>query len=89
MALADIAQKAASFTLFSVSVYLTGDLLYRINKRKKERLAKLEEDEKSVRSILLVVFTFLLYIVVQKKYLIGDNQLLSTVCEPHCGMSLT
>ena len=49
MVAADIAQKIASFTLFGASVYLTGDLLYRINKRKKNRLAELAEaEEKAV-----------------------------------------
>ena len=49
MLTADIAQKIASFTLFGASVYLTGDLLYRINKRKKARIAELAKvEEKSV-----------------------------------------
>ena len=41
MVAADIAQKIVSFTLFGATVYLTGDLLYRINKRKKTRIAEL------------------------------------------------
>lgn len=45
MALADILQKTASFTLFTVSVYLTGDLIYRIQTRKKQRLIELAEPE--------------------------------------------
>ena len=54
MGAADIAQKVASFTLFGVSVYLTGDLLYRINRRKKERIAELAEaEEKAVRKLLI------------------------------------
>ena len=49
MLTADIAQKIASFTLFEDFVYLTGDLLYRINKRKKARTAELGKvEEKSV-----------------------------------------
>jgi len=49
MGAADIAQKVASFTLFGVSVYLTGDLLYRINRRKKERIAELAEAEEKTK----------------------------------------
>ena len=49
MLTAHIAQKIVSFTLFGASVYLTGDLLYRINKRKKARIAELAKvEEKSV-----------------------------------------
>ena len=53
MLTAHIAQKIASFTLFGAFVYLTQlsiqNLLYRINKRKKARIAELAKvEEKSV-----------------------------------------